>query len=335
MSAPRSDAAELPLARVADLDVAPVEHRWLVRQIWTQQAVGIIGGAPKSFKTWLGLDLAVSVASATPCLSRFAVDDPGTSIVYLAEDALPLVRGRVAGICLHRGLSIDSLDMLAVTAPTLRLDSPADQARLRTTLARRKPRLLVLDPLIRLHRSDEDRSGDIAALLGFLRELQREYKVAIVLVHHMSKRRHADLGQSLRGSGDVYAWLDDAAYLMRKSGSEHLVLSGEHRSAPAPTHGVEVALVSRPDGSATHLEIVGDAPAHGVPEADTLPTLTDRILAALRRAGDRPLARVELRQTLRSNNKRLGDALTLLERSGAVAHTDRGWTLDAAARSDA
>jgi len=131
MSTLDAEAAELPVARAADLEIASAEHRWLVRQIWTQQAVGIIGGVPKSCKSCLGLDLAVSVASATPCLGRFAVDDPGTSIVYLAEDALPLVRGRIDGLCAHRRLSIDSLDLLVITTPSLRLDLAADQARLR------------------------------------------------------------------------------------------------------------------------------------------------------------------------------------------------------------
>jgi hypothetical protein len=313
-------APDLPVARAADLEIASAEHQWLVRQIWTQHAVGIVGGAPKSCKSWLGLDLAVSVASGTPCLGRFAVDDPGTAL------ALPLVRDRIAGLCLHRGLPLASLDLLVITAPSLRLDLAADQARLRATVARRKPRMLVLDPLVRLHRLDENSSADISGLLGFLRELQREYDVAIVLIHHMSKRRRADLGQSLRGSGDLHAWTDDSAYLTHRHGSDRLVLVTEHRSAPAP-RPVELRLVSRPDGSATHLEIVGDVTLDdGAAPAPGTPALADRILAALRGA-QRPLHRAELRETLRSNNQRLGDALTGLQRNGAVEHTDRGWTL--------
>jgi hypothetical protein len=327
-------ASELPVARAADLEIAPSEHTWLVRQLWTQHAVGIVGGVPKSCKSWLGLDLAVSVASGTPCLGRFAVDDPGTSLIYLAEDALPLVRDRIAGLCLHRGLALASLDLLVITAPSLRLDIAADQARLRATVAHHKPRLLVLDPLVRLHRLDENSSADVSALLGFLRELQREHKVAVVLIHHMSKRRRADLGQSLRGSSDLHAWTDDSAYLTHRKGSDRLVLVTEHRSAPAP-RPVELRLVSRPDGSATHLEIVGDAPRDDASDpVPAAPALADRILAALRGA-HRPLPRGELRETLRTNNQRLGDELTLLERNGGVVHTERGWTLGRAPHVDA
>ena len=213
-----------------------------------------------------------------------------------------------------------------ITAPSLRLNLPADQARLRATLARHKPRLLVLNPLVRLHRLDENSSADVSALLGFLRELQREHKVAIVLVHHMSKRRRADLGQSLRGSGDLHAWTDDSAYLTHRNGEGRLVLVTEHRSAPR--HGpLRAQARLRADGSATHLGIIGDAPLDdGSAPAPSAPSLTDRILAALRSAPG-ALLRGELRETLRTNNQRLGDALTVLQREGVVEHTNRGWTL--------
>jgi hypothetical protein len=41
--------------------------------------------------------------------------------------------------------------------------------------------LLILDPLIRLHRVDENDATQIAALLSFLRELQRNFQVAVML----------------------------------------------------------------------------------------------------------------------------------------------------------
>ena len=46
-----------------------------------------------------------------------------------------------------------------------------------------RPDLLILDPLVRLHAIDENAAGEIAALLGYLRLLQRKTGVAIALVH--------------------------------------------------------------------------------------------------------------------------------------------------------
>src|SRR5262245_65145 len=89
----------LPTVRAADLRESATANRWLVEGLWTRAAVGFIGGVPKLGKTWLGLDLAVSVASGTDCLGPYPVSDPGDTLVYLAEDHPAEVRQRIACIC--------------------------------------------------------------------------------------------------------------------------------------------------------------------------------------------------------------------------------------------
>jgi hypothetical protein len=305
----------LPTVLVHAIDPEPSGARWLVHHLWGASAVGVIGGPPKSCKSWLGLDLAVSVASATACLGRFQVESPGPAIVYLAEDALPRVRDRVAHLCLHRALSLASLDLHVITAPTLRLDLERDRNALDTTLAALRPKLLVLDPLVRLHRLDENSAADVSGLLGFLREINRRHNLALALVHHMAKRSRKDLGQALRGSSDLHAWTDSACYLVRSS-EQRLRLSVEHRSAPAP----DPLLLSLAggDGHPLHLRIDSDDPT-------SLP-LADAVRAELCRATG-PLSRTTLRQNLRVNNARLGDALQTLEERGFVLRTNDGWTL--------
>ena len=160
----------LPVQRAAELEIQPPGDSWLIQDLWGQAAVGIIGGAPKCCKSWLGLDMALSVASATPCLGRFAVQAQGPALVFLAEDSLPTVRARLEGLCGHRHLDIRGLDLYVITAPSLRLDQGPDRQLLEAMLARLKPRILLLDPLVRLHRLDENSAADISKLLGFLRD---------------------------------------------------------------------------------------------------------------------------------------------------------------------
>jgi hypothetical protein len=316
----------LPTSRAAALetDASDGAVRWRIDQVWGD-GVGILGGPPKCAKSWLGLDMAISLASATPLLGRFAVHDPGPTLIFLAEDGLRQVRARIAGICAHRRLDLNSLELHVITAPAIRLDQPADQQRLTATVQKLRPKLLLLDPLVRLHRLDENSSQDISALLGFLRELQRRHDVAIVVVHHMRKSVRSHLGQALRGSSDLHAWNDHGAYLTRTGlGPQRLKLTLEHRAAPA-IDPLELRLVSNPDGSATHLEVVASCPSHDhdSPALSPLPSLHDRVLAALRSAS-RPISRAQLRDSLRVNNNRLGDVLADLERSGQLRRTDAG-----------
>lgn len=313
----------LPVCRAAELQPRHTEERWLVEHLWMRQAVGVIGGRPKSFKSWLGLDLALSVASATPCLGRFAVDDPGAALIYLAEDALDAVRERLDSLCRHRGLDLERVELFVITTSSLRLDRDADQRRLAATVANYRPKLLLLDPLVRLHRLDENSSGDISSLLGFLRDLERRHDVAVALVHHMSKRHRADLGQALRGSSDLHAWTDTSLYLTRRAGRQSLMLTVEHRSAAA-LDPIEVALKTD-DECALHLAIV-DGAEHDCCEPATLTSLPERIVAALAGASG-PLTRNALRRMLGINNQRLGDTLAELLRAGRVARTAAGWML--------
>lgn len=305
----------LPTLPVHAIDPEPPDTQWLVRELWGASAVGVIGGAPKVGKSWLGLDLAVSVASATPCLGRFTVDAPGPAVVYLAEDSLAQLRDRVAQLCTHRGLSLSSLDLHVVTAPTLRLDLERDQLALDHTLQALEPRLLVLDPLVRLHRLDENSASDVSRLLGFLRELNRRHNLAIALVHHMAKRARRDLGQALRGSSDLHAWNDSACYLVRRP-DQRLRLSVEHRAAPAP----EPLLLRLAGGNGQPCRLQPD----GLDSEP--PPLAEAVRAELRSAGQ-PMSRTALRQSLRVNNARLGDALRSLEQRGLVVRGPDGWTL--------
>ena len=147
----------------------------------------MIGGAPKCAKTWLGLDMALSVATGTACLGRYTVPEPGPVLVYLAEDALPVVRERIEGMARHRGFDLAGVEIHVITAAVLRLDRGPDRTRLWETTRRLRPRLLVLDPLVRLHGIDENNAGEVAELLAYFRSLQRQLDLAVVLVHHTRK----------------------------------------------------------------------------------------------------------------------------------------------------
>jgi hypothetical protein len=317
MTEHRSD--ELPAVYARDLEVDRADRPWLIETLWSRSAVGVLGGPAKCYKTFLGLDFAVSVASGTPALGLFPVRDPGTALAYLAEDALHHVRARIEGLCRHRALDLNNLPLALITAPVLRLDTPGDQDRLRATLARFTPRLLLLDPLVRLHARDENDATQIAGLLGYFRELQRTFDVAIIIVHHTSKKQRTHPGLALRGSSDLHAFGDSNAYLARQG--DQISLTVEHRSAKPPPP-VSLTLVSAPDGSAAHLE-VSQEPAQPPCHA----SIEDLIVAALRNA-TAPVPRTELRAELRINNQRLGEALGALARRQEIQRTPRGWTLN-------
>src|SRR6516164_1247979 len=124
---PASADPTLPVVRVSEIPSQESAQPWLVEELWGASSVGVIGGAPKCAKTWLGLDLALSVATGTACLGKYAVPEPGPVLMYLAEDALPAVRERVAGMARHRNIELSGVEIHVITARTLRLDRDRDR----------------------------------------------------------------------------------------------------------------------------------------------------------------------------------------------------------------
>ncbi len=313
---------DLTIRHAAELDARPQEQPWLIESLWLHSAVGLIGGAPKCCKSWLGLDMALSVASNTPCLGTFPVCPAGAALIYLAEDSLAMVRQRLDSLCTHRGLNLRDVPLYVVDVPSLQLEREDHAKALQDAVARLRPKLLLLDPLVRLHRLDENSSHDMSSLLNGLRHLQRSFDVAVVLVHHMSKKRRAQPGQALRGSGDLHAFADSALYLSRHG--EEITATIEHRAAATPAP-VRLRLAGG-DGGQTHLEVARSADATADPRVVSSPV--ERVLAALRAAG-KPLTRSAVRDTVRINNHRLGEILADLERAGRVCRVAEGWQLPA------
>ena len=287
---------------------------WLIDGLWAAEGVGVIGGAPKCCKTWLSLDLAVSVSSGTNALGRFRVQTPGPVLVFGAEDRRVALRDRIETIARARGLGLPDLDLGLIVADGLRLDAARDLARLRATLRQRSPRLVILDPLVRLHRIDENSAGEMSALLGELRTIQREHHVAIVLVHHV--RKNGGLGgQSLRGSGDLHAWGDSNLYLHRRD--RQIVLTVEHRSAASPPP-CTLELVEEP--ATAHLRVVEGDFSERELAADTADKIVELLSAGA-------MSREALRGALHVRNATVTEALARLRAEGRIERGDDGFRL--------
>jgi len=308
----------LPVQRASQLECSGPQTQWLVQDLWTDQAVGILGGEPKCCKSFLALDVAVSVASGAACLRQFPVRRSGPVLLFPAEDSLAVVRQRLEGIAAAAQVSFGSLPVQVITAPALRLDTEPDRQRLSRTVQEQRPVLLILDPLIRLHRVDENDASQIAALLSYLRQLQRQFQLAVMLVHHARKDSHSSRpGQALRGSSELHGWGDSNLY-MRRKGSQ-LTLSTEHRAAPSQDH---LPLQLSESGSVVALRVV----ERSTVQPDTPPGPTQRVRQALAQLQE-PIPVQQLQKLCGIRTAKVCSALAELSLQGEVVRDARGYQL--------
>jgi hypothetical protein len=191
LATPR-DETGLVFYTIAELRVQVKQagpRRWLVRGIWPAGTYGVHAAEQKAQKSWNALDLAVSVASGTPWLGHFAVDDPGPALVFAGEGGRAAILRRVDAIAEHKGLDPDGL-RLAICERVAHLGNNIHMLQVARHLDRYHPKLVILDPLYLAARGAE--LGDIYKMGALLEQVQHMCAAAdagLFLVHHYNRAR--------------------------------------------------------------------------------------------------------------------------------------------------
>lgn len=196
---------------------APVQ--WLIQEVWPVDCYGAVVAPPKAGKSWLLLDMAVSVATGTPFLGHYPVEEPRKVMYYWCEGSKRGLRRRLRSILQSKGLTSADLHGLhfRLAAPNLlddRSASPDALATVQADILAERPDLVILDPLF-LSLPGIDMSS-VTVVGGILNQLQRpvqEVGGALVVAHHTNRGQGAGMARS-SGAGLMEwarnVWMMDA-----------------------------------------------------------------------------------------------------------------------------
>lgn len=211
-----ADSSRGPLSGIplASLDSPPGPLSWLVEGRMTSGTYTVLGAKPGVGKSWLAYDLAIALASGRPWLGH-QVPRP-VRVLYLdAENGSDLAHRRLRQLGARPG-DLDGR-LLFSTEPLL-LSTPEGLARLRATLDRHQPELLVIDTLASHAPDAESDTESMAGFLVSVWSLARSYGCSLLLLHHLRKGQQNagkdDPLDSFRGAGHLVgaadrAWLLD------------------------------------------------------------------------------------------------------------------------------
>lgn len=250
---------------------------WLVDSIWTAGAYGILAGEYKSFKTMLLLDLALSVASGEPFLTKHRVLTPGM-VCYVHEEGRPWsIHERMLRIAHMKGLT-DTYDPatqeitfrgrslpLAVTSlPRLNLRDEESQAKLAKHIATYQPRLVILETFYLLSGgASESNIEELSPMLEYIAHLSHEYGCAIILSHHFHKSR--DDGRTFdrtSGSNVFLRWYESAMFVERSGAEEDntIKVHTSHRDGAYTKQRLQLVWDSDDDGQSFAIHHLADDP---------------------------------------------------------------------------
>jgi len=184
----------------AEVDAAG-PRKYLVRGVWPAADHGVLAAEMKAQKTWTAVDLAVSVATGTPFLGRFPIDDPGTVLLVAGEGSAANIVRRIRATAEARGIEGDDLN-LAVLVGAPQIASPEHREYFQRNIDSARPKLLILDPLYAMASGLDGK--DLYAMGAAFGPLQRTCTTAgcaLLLVTHTNRSRTAEGAGRITGAG--------------------------------------------------------------------------------------------------------------------------------------
>ena len=197
----------------------------------------VIGGASKARKSWLAIDLALSLVSGEKFLTH-DVPMKKLRVLYLGAEGMEwkLRRDFMQAVAFKPGVTDDDLDRLWVLATLgrIKIDTDAGENWLDENAGMFQ--IVIIDPYYRfLSTGSENKHEDQRVIQDVLDRLKAQGK-AIVLCHHLRKSQGEDAGAAeLRGAG-LDAFADSILILKRKrtAHSDRTELHYTLRNAPEP-----------------------------------------------------------------------------------------------------
>ena len=187
----------------------------LIEGLLRQGEKAVLGGASKSFKSWLALDIAISVSHGVSWLGRHV--SPGIVLVVNLELPRWAIRKRLMDVAAARGVRLESGKLLVWN---LR-GQVVSAAQLRAEIARRNIadlRLVIIDPAYKLLLGrDENSAGDIANLLGHFEGITKDTGASVLIPTHFAKGNASskEAQDRISGSG-VFARDPDSIFTLTR-----------------------------------------------------------------------------------------------------------------------
>lgn len=202
---------------------------WLVEGFWLKRSHGIVAGEPKSFKSTLSLDLAVSVASGKDFLGKYPVKETGPVIIIQNENANWIMKDRLQKISSNRNLGgrviKEKGDSLLVKFPPklplyfinqqmFLFNDTGHQKMIEKLIDRYNPVLIIFDPLYLMFEGDISSAQDLNPVLNWFLDLKNRTQTGIMLIHHWNKAQNSKRGgQKMLGSTTLHGWVESAWYI--------------------------------------------------------------------------------------------------------------------------
>jgi len=203
---------KLQVFRMKDLielvrDAGEDKDEWFLEKIIAAESVVMLSGSPKAGKSTFAAGLVAALAQGEPFLGL------GTARVKTLWIGLEERRRDVAKKFVQLGV----VHGIRYVGGPLRA-SPAAFEMLRECIAREGIRLVVIDTLANFWIvRDENSAPETEKALEPIRQLARDLKIAVLILHH-TRKGEVQGGESIRGSSAIFGVVDTSIAMIEGKG---------------------------------------------------------------------------------------------------------------------
>ena len=178
---------------------------WLVQDWLPDKSITFLVSPPESYKTWILLDLAVSISTGLPFLGQAKVNKTGAAMIIQQEDShgglterLALIAEQKMGVTANIEKDtwqipcIPDLPIYIHPSRMLRFDNEKVLKELEEQIKLIKPRVILIDPLYSTTSGVDNYMADLANQMMVLKTWRDKYGCSFVISHHSKKNLDPD-----------------------------------------------------------------------------------------------------------------------------------------------
>lgn len=247
---------------------------WMVEGFWTRKSHGIVAGEPKSFKSTLVLDMAVSIASGRKFLGEFEVVDSGPVLIVQNENAAWIMKDRLSKIRTAKGLIGEvskhdniyqikfpvELPIYYINQQGFNFNEKFHRKLLDNVMRSIQPHLVIFDPLYLMFDGDVNTSKELNPILTWLLGLKDYHNCSEIVIHHWKKGTAGTKlrgGQRMLGSTTLHGWVESAWYLdVKKSDDLEEEIFSDELNAPSGSATLTLEREFRGAGTYPKLDMI-------------------------------------------------------------------------------
>ncbi len=190
----------LPISELLEKNLPPIS--WLIDKLVPEEAITILAGMSGSFKTWLVMDMAISIATGKEFLNIYNTKQTGVLIID-EESGERLYSERFKNLT---DLSEIPIYLLSMSGFVVNDKSVKEMVEI---CKEKGIGLVIIDSMTRVNRGDENSSKDIALFFSKLQAFTQE-SISVLIIHHNRKPGLGgyDASSDMRGSSDIRAVVD-------------------------------------------------------------------------------------------------------------------------------